>query len=364
MRIGWRGKLRLGLLLAFAGLQWLPYPRPESGPVHDQPPLPQDLSSWFQERCYDCHSHQTRWPWYSRIAPLSWWFADEVRRGQAAVNFSRWSSYTPRQRRLALRRSLERIREDLMPPVSYRLVHPNGFDEQEVRRLENFVQQQEAAGALDMLPEELLAWPWPTHNTLPKGPLRGVHRIEGRVHQRLVLQQGLVLASGNVTLEAGVEGQGAVLVGGSLTLKGPGPGPEVMLVGLAGVSPAPSSPPLHFCMLVPGIRELRLEYCRDDGELGERLERQIVLRQSVSGGPLVLWDPEYQRVERAASIDEALNSMERMLSADPATSLSRWKRRFRKHWKQRLQHWMTDMSAAPAFLELDRNPYPARKPPK
>lgn len=362
MRIGWRGKLRLGLLLAFAGLQLIPYPGPASDLGHDPPALPSNLRNWFQERCYDCHSHQTRWPWYSRIAPLSWWFADEVRRGQAGVNFSRWSSYTPRQRRLALRRSLERIRQDLMPPLSYRLAHPDGLDEEEVRQLEDFVQQQEASGALDLLSQELLAWPWPAQNTAPTGPLRGVHRLEGRVTQPLVLQQGLILASGDLYLEAGVQGQGAVLAVGVLRVNGPEPGPEVLLVGLAGSSQAFSRPPAHFCMTVPGVRELRLEYCRDDGELGERLERQIVFRQAVQGGPLVLWDPEYQRVERAATLEEALMSVEAILSADPATSVRRWKRRFRKQWKRRLEQWTNGKTAAPAVFEMDLQPYEERKP--
>ena len=339
-----RARLRLALLLGFLLLQLVPYRRPQTGGVEDSPSLPVQLRPWLQERCYDCHSNQARWPWYSYVAPISWWLADEVRRAQAGVNFSRWSGYSPRQQRLAWRRSLERIRQDLMPPASYRWMHPKPLDEQEVEQLEDFIQQQELARPDDLTPTELLAW--------PSAP--SVQHLSGVITQPLVLRQSLILVDGDLDIENGVEGQGAVLVTGRLTLKLPPSGRDLALFSLK--TPESSSRSGHFCMIVPGIRQLRLEYCRDDGELGEQLERQMVVRQSISGGEFVLWDPEFQRVERASSPEAALLGVERLLSADPAMSLSRWRRRFRKAWRKRLEQMSQGLEIEPAVLELDINP--------
>jgi hypothetical protein len=95
------------------------------GPVSDYFELPREVEIVLRTACYDCHSAETHWPWYSRIAPISWLIVSDVRRGRADLDFSDWSPVpavepTPVQR---LRWTCEEPRENSMPPLVYRLMH-------------------------------------------------------------------------------------------------------------------------------------------------------------------------------------------------------------------------------------------------
>lgn len=108
--------------------------------------MPEEIRPWIQESCYDRHSFQVRWPWYASVAPFSWWIADDVRRGRAGLNFSTRSDYTPRQRALGWRRSLQRIREHKLPPLAYQLLHPVSLDDEHIQKLENYLKERETHG--------------------------------------------------------------------------------------------------------------------------------------------------------------------------------------------------------------------------
>src|SRR4028119_1897038 len=56
-----------------------------------------EVASIFERACKDCHSHQTEWPWYAQVAPVSWFVADHVKHGRKHLNFSRWSAYDREQ---------------------------------------------------------------------------------------------------------------------------------------------------------------------------------------------------------------------------------------------------------------------------
>jgi hypothetical protein len=71
--------------------------------------------------CRDCHSNATVWPWYTRIAPLSWLMASAVSEGRKAVNFSEWAAYSSDQQRLLLTMSCDDARSGKMPGVYARL---------------------------------------------------------------------------------------------------------------------------------------------------------------------------------------------------------------------------------------------------
>jgi hypothetical protein len=86
-------------------------------------PSPQ-VASLVRRACYDCHSHNTVWPWYSRIAPVSWLVADDVNEGRRKLNFSQWSLLSADMSRSRLREACEEVREGGMPLWFYRLMHP------------------------------------------------------------------------------------------------------------------------------------------------------------------------------------------------------------------------------------------------
>jgi heme-binding protein len=74
--------------------------------------------------CGNCHSNQTEWPWYSHVAPVSWWIQSHVRKGREELNFSKWTSYSARQRRAKLDSICGLISTGRMPPWSYTMLHP------------------------------------------------------------------------------------------------------------------------------------------------------------------------------------------------------------------------------------------------
>jgi len=90
-------------------------------------PVPPQVESILQRACYDCHSDLTSWPWYSNVAPVSWFVIDHVDSGRRHVNFSEWlrrdtkdpAQYT-RERFQAICKQVETRN---MPLTSYLLVH-------------------------------------------------------------------------------------------------------------------------------------------------------------------------------------------------------------------------------------------------
>ncbi|HVC43539.1 MAG TPA: heme-binding domain-containing protein [Candidatus Binataceae bacterium] len=86
---------------------------------------PPEIAATLKRACYDCHSSATRWPWYSRVAPVSWLVVRDVNLGRKEVNFSDWGSYYPVTRRRKLEWIGRALREEKMPPWSYRLMHPS-----------------------------------------------------------------------------------------------------------------------------------------------------------------------------------------------------------------------------------------------
>jgi hypothetical protein len=84
---------------------------------------PPEVATLLRAACYDCHSHETKWPLYSRIAPSSWLVVSDVNEGRKHLNFSDWPTDPA-----AVAKKLDRINEVLdyrqMPPAKYTMLHP------------------------------------------------------------------------------------------------------------------------------------------------------------------------------------------------------------------------------------------------
>jgi hypothetical protein len=104
----------------FAVIQLVPYGRAHSNPpVIQEPPWNSPRTRELAKRaCFDCHSNETRWPWYAHVAPFSWVLQRDVEAGRSVMNFSEWTHPND----LASAAGGEVIRRE-MPPRSYRLVH-------------------------------------------------------------------------------------------------------------------------------------------------------------------------------------------------------------------------------------------------
>lgn len=84
--------------------------------------VPPDVHAILRKGCYDCHSYETKWPWYSRIAPISWTIADHVEEGREALNFSEWNRYDQTKHEKLLK-EIYREAYAAMPLSSYAAFH-------------------------------------------------------------------------------------------------------------------------------------------------------------------------------------------------------------------------------------------------
>ena len=83
---------------------------------------PAEIMTMLQTSCYDCHSNQTNYPWYSNIAPLSWVISTHVKDGRQAVNYSNWEDYTPEEKKKKLEATYRTVYA-VMPLSSYLWFH-------------------------------------------------------------------------------------------------------------------------------------------------------------------------------------------------------------------------------------------------
>jgi hypothetical protein len=111
------------LAIALVAIQLVPVDR-TNPPVEEEVPATAEVRSVLRRACYDCHSNETVWPWYSRIAPVSWMLERDVREGRAELNYSTWKRYTEKQRLKKLRESWKEVEEGEMPPWFYLPPHP------------------------------------------------------------------------------------------------------------------------------------------------------------------------------------------------------------------------------------------------
>lgn len=100
-------------------------PVTQSNPaVINEVDAPPHIQSILKRACYDCHSHETVWPWYSQIAPASWLVAWDVKEGREELNFSMWNQYTGKKKDKKLKEIAEEVDEREMPPWFYLPLHP------------------------------------------------------------------------------------------------------------------------------------------------------------------------------------------------------------------------------------------------
>jgi hypothetical protein len=123
----------VGILIAgFILIQFIPYGRDHSNPPIIAEPKwdSQQTGALAHRACFDCHSNETTWPWYSNIAPVSWLVMRDVEEGRTVINFSEWGA-NPRLRTEHGSRGTvgqavgEAVVSGEMPPMQYLVMHPN-----------------------------------------------------------------------------------------------------------------------------------------------------------------------------------------------------------------------------------------------
>ena len=84
---------------------------------------PTEIQDILSNSCYDCHSYQTKYPWYSNVAPVSWMLSSHIREGRGHLNFSEWNEYSSDKQISLKEECLEEIQSNNMPLKSYTLIH-------------------------------------------------------------------------------------------------------------------------------------------------------------------------------------------------------------------------------------------------
>lgn len=117
------GTIVVALAAVFAAVHLVPVNRHNPQVLNDLV-APAEVTTLLRAACYDCHSRETRWPWYSRVAPLSWFIAHHVDEGRRELDFSDWpvvdlSAQDERRRSIA-----KEVGKGEMPLSSYRWGHP------------------------------------------------------------------------------------------------------------------------------------------------------------------------------------------------------------------------------------------------
>lgn len=85
--------------------------------------VPENVQGILKKSCFDCHSNQTEYPWYTYIQPVGWWMDSHVRKGKEELNFSEFGSYSKRRQMSKLKSIAESIEDETMPLPSYALIH-------------------------------------------------------------------------------------------------------------------------------------------------------------------------------------------------------------------------------------------------
>jgi len=117
-------KLLIFLILVFVGIQLVPMNVSADLAVLEGDALeaPENVQAILERSCFDCHSSHTTFPWYSSIAPVSWFTKKHVKEAREKLNFSTWNSYTD-EKKMKYLEKLPKAIKSKMPMESYLIMH-------------------------------------------------------------------------------------------------------------------------------------------------------------------------------------------------------------------------------------------------
>ena len=109
---------------------------------HENPPVtaeiqaPAEVQRIFERSCYDCHSNETRWPWYSHVAPVMWLVDHDVSEGREHLNFSSFEGLSEKTQAKVRREIAEQVETGEMPMSIYVPLHPEAaLSDEDKRRI-------------------------------------------------------------------------------------------------------------------------------------------------------------------------------------------------------------------------------------
>ncbi len=121
-------RIGLAILVVLVGLQFISTRTNQSSEVSSTDfiltyKVPDEVGRALHTSCYNCHSNNTNYPWYSYVQPVGWFLEQHIDKGKAELNFSEFGSYSVRKQRSKLSSMASQIEKDEMPLSSYTLIH-------------------------------------------------------------------------------------------------------------------------------------------------------------------------------------------------------------------------------------------------
>lgn len=121
-------KITLAIIIIFLAIQFIKPPRNNSTDIASSDismvlDTPDSIKVILTNACYDCHSNNTRYPWYSNIQPVGWFLANDIKKGKEELNFSEFEAYSQRRQLSKLNSIVNSIEDEIMPLKSYRMMH-------------------------------------------------------------------------------------------------------------------------------------------------------------------------------------------------------------------------------------------------
>ena len=125
--IGWLSVIVVAVVLA---IQVIPVERnvstvPPGQSFEKTEKVPANVAAILKVSCYDCHSNNTRYPWYSELQPGAWFMARHIKKGKEELNFDEFNNYSKRRKKAKIKSIISQIEKDEMPLRSYRMMHGN-----------------------------------------------------------------------------------------------------------------------------------------------------------------------------------------------------------------------------------------------
>jgi hypothetical protein len=117
------GLVAILVILQFFQIDKSPIPIDSEKTFATQMNPPADVLAQLKSSCYDCHSNETKYPWYTYVAPISLWIKGHIKNARGAINFSTWTDMSEKDQKHALHECAEEIEEGHMPPKGYVRMH-------------------------------------------------------------------------------------------------------------------------------------------------------------------------------------------------------------------------------------------------
>lgn len=108
----------------------------------------------LKSACFDCHSDNTRYPWYAEIAPVSYWLDDHIRHGKGDMNFSKWDTYSTKKKDHKMEELIEEVKQRHMPLDSYTWVHTDAkLSDEQIKAVVDWAERYRALLSLGDRPQ-------------------------------------------------------------------------------------------------------------------------------------------------------------------------------------------------------------------